>query len=87
MITGDAMLRSKDTKHPPKVTSFRCFGPNWQDSNGNQPPGGGTDTVELPNKPCGGGIRSNTNFPQYVRHIMRKTRANDFQVLGWCEHR
>ncbi|TFK19846.1 hypothetical protein FA15DRAFT_682808 [Coprinopsis marcescibilis] len=64
MITGNPMLRSEDTKNVPKVTSFRCFGPNWQDSNPGQPPGGGTDTVELPNKPCGGGIRSNTNFPQ-----------------------
>lgn len=60
------MLRTKDTKHPPKVTSFRCFGANWEDSNASQPPGGGTDTVELPNKPCAGGIRSNTNFPQHV---------------------
>ncbi|CAA7260360.1 unnamed protein product [Cyclocybe aegerita] len=64
MITGNPMLRSKDTNVPNKVTSFRCFGANFQDSNGSQPPGGGTDTVEFPTKFCAGGIRANTYFPQ-----------------------
>ncbi|KAJ3508086.1 hypothetical protein NLJ89_g5948 [Agrocybe chaxingu] len=64
MITGNPMLRQKDTSVPNKVTSFRCFGANFQDSNGSQPPGGGTDTVEFPTKFCAGGIRANTYFPQ-----------------------
>jgi hypothetical protein len=66
MITGDPMLRTVNPDAPPKVTSFRCFGKNWQDSNTAQPPGGGTDTVELPSQPCEGYLRSNTYFPQCV---------------------
>ncbi|KAJ2927857.1 hypothetical protein H1R20_g9240, partial [Candolleomyces eurysporus] len=64
MITGDPMLRTSNPNGPPRVTSFRCFGKNWQDSNTAQPPGGGTDTVELPSKACEGYLRSNTYFPQ-----------------------
>ncbi|KAJ3513199.1 hypothetical protein NMY22_g15113 [Coprinellus aureogranulatus] len=64
MITGNAMLRSAVPNATPRVTSFRCFGKNWEDSNTAQPPGGGTDTPTFPNRPCAGGIRSNANFPQ-----------------------
>ncbi|TEB33994.1 hypothetical protein FA13DRAFT_1763472 [Coprinellus micaceus] len=64
MITGNPMLRSEVVNATPKVTSFRCFGKDWEDSNNSQPPGGGTDTLTLPDRPCAGGIRSNTNFPQ-----------------------
>jgi len=65
MITGNAMLRSTNTKAPPKITSFRCFGENWSDPNTTpQPPSGGIDTVELPTKYCAGGVRAQTYFPQ-----------------------
>jgi len=65
MITGNAMLRSTNTKAPPKITSFRCFGANWADPNtGPQPPSGGIDTVELPKTYCAGGVRAQTYFPQ-----------------------
>jgi len=68
MITGNAMLRSTNTKAPPKITSFRCFGVNGSDPNSAtgypQPPGGGVDTVELPTTYCAGGIRAQTYFPQ-----------------------
>jgi len=64
MITGNPMLRSNNSNSPDKLTSFRCWGANFTDPNVNQPPGGGTDTVALPDKPCLGGIRANTYFPQ-----------------------
>jgi len=48
------------------ATSFRCFGANFgqQDGSANSPPGAGSfDTVDLPKKNCGGGIRAQIFFP------------------------
>ncbi|KAJ3512312.1 hypothetical protein NMY22_g15371 [Coprinellus aureogranulatus] len=64
MITGNAMLRSAVPNATPGVVSFRCLGKDFADAEPAQPPGGRPDTITFPNRPCGGGIRSNTNFPQ-----------------------
>ncbi|KAF9529953.1 hypothetical protein CPB83DRAFT_925410 [Crepidotus variabilis] len=72
MITGNPMLRSKDTSDIRNVTkvsswatTFRC----WSDEDflgpsNKYPPGAGEyDTVHLPNGKCFGGIRANIFFP------------------------
>ncbi|EAU81631.2 hypothetical protein CC1G_02647 [Coprinopsis cinerea okayama7 len=63
MITGNPMLRSENTKVPPKVTSFRCLDETLEDFSG-QPPGGRPDPVDFPKKPCPAVMRSQTYFPQ-----------------------
>ncbi|KAJ2914852.1 hypothetical protein MD484_g5563, partial [Candolleomyces efflorescens] len=66
MISGNPMLRSKAAPSRNSVESyaisFRCWD-NPRGSSNNAPPGGGQDTLTLPNKFCAGGIRSNIFFP------------------------
>ncbi|RXW17493.1 hypothetical protein EST38_g8364 [Candolleomyces aberdarensis] len=69
MITGDAMYRTPvhtDEKSGERwATSFRCWestGP-FDYSNSHAIGPGPFDSVNLPNRPCLGGIRSNTFFP------------------------
>lgn len=69
MITGDATYRKlvhTDEKSGERwATTFRC----WEDtnpfgySNSHAIGPGPFDSVNLPSKPCLGGIRSNTFFP------------------------
>lgn len=69
MITGNAMYRkfmhTDETKGEYWSTSFRCWettGP-FDFSNQHAIGPGPFDSVNLPDKPCLGGIRSNTFFP------------------------
>jgi len=69
MITGDPMIRKKKPSDINNVESwalsFRCWeDTEWLGSSNRYPPGAGQyDTVHLPNKACGGGIRANIFFP------------------------
>lgn len=66
MVVGDAMARNHTGTTEANSLSFRCFDANFGGNPGNPHPGTGTDTHELPNKQCAGGIRANTFFPQSV---------------------
>ncbi|KAF1993867.1 hypothetical protein P154DRAFT_549332 [Amniculicola lignicola CBS 123094] len=60
MLAGDAGLRSKTGMQ--KQICHRCFSNMKQDPFGGAPCTG-DDTVDLPKKQCGGGIRSTITFP------------------------
>lgn len=61
MLVGDPMVRTFRNNNEAKQTSFRCWERNF--GGNNAAPGMGSDTRNLPNKPCPGGIRSNIFFP------------------------
>ena len=70
MITGNPMLRARDTRvdtTSPEAyaLTFRCWeSTSFSDPSNMSPPGGGNyDTVEFPKKKCNGGIRANIFFP------------------------
>ncbi|KAF6756323.1 hypothetical protein DFP72DRAFT_283606 [Ephemerocybe angulata] len=68
MIVGDPMIRNKTALSTNTVEAraitFRCWNANFgNDANFIHPGTGSLDTIELPNKPCPGGIRSNIFFP------------------------
>jgi Domain of unknown function (DUF1996). len=60
MLVGDAMLRDKDGMQP--QLCHRCLGEDPYDVVG-APCLGPGDSVELPTKPCPGGIRTTVTFP------------------------
>jgi hypothetical protein len=68
MIVGNPFLRNatginRDSAIGRSVTN-RCFGANFgSDPQWPHPGTGPLDTIELPNKACAGGIRSNIFFP------------------------
>ncbi|CAA7271097.1 unnamed protein product [Cyclocybe aegerita] len=68
MIVGNPMLRTR-TVDPNsaqgRALTFRCWGAQGaNDPQAQSAPGTGPlDTIELPNRACAGGIRSNTFFP------------------------
>jgi hypothetical protein len=73
MIVGDAMMRSMNQSNADaKAITFRCFGANFGDNNG--APGMGSDTHNLPNKKCEGGIRANIYFPMSVTPFSHSQR-------------
>ncbi|KAH6905557.1 hypothetical protein BKA70DRAFT_1372972 [Coprinopsis sp. MPI-PUGE-AT-0042] len=64
MITGNPMLRTKDTKHPPRSPVSDASEPTGKTvTTANRPAVERTRSIS-PTGPCAGGIRSNTNFPQ-----------------------
>ncbi|KAF9522964.1 hypothetical protein CPB83DRAFT_822189 [Crepidotus variabilis] len=69
MISGNPMLRNKPESYVDSVESwalsFRCWEDDeWLGASNRYAPGVGQyDTVHLPNKTCGGGIRQNVFFP------------------------
>ena len=71
MIVGHPNRRTNDIDPDlteAKATSFRCF-TSATDLGAGTPSAGPEDSFDLPKKPCGGGIRSNIFFPQYVHLI------------------
>jgi len=70
MITGNPMIRNKSPSDVNNAESwalsFRCWeDTEWLGESNRYPPGAGQyDTVHLPDKPCGGGIRANIFFPK-----------------------
>ena len=64
MIVGNPMVRARSNNEAlNRAITFRCFGANFQSNPAYPHPGTGDDTVELPNRACAGGIRSNIFFP------------------------
>ena len=61
MLVGDPKLRERKDTPEYQGISFRCFEANWGGEGGAT--GAGSDTRDLPNKPCAGGIRANVFFP------------------------
>ena len=62
MIVGDPMTRTFDPNSAEATSlNFRCLDANY--GNGGVVGAPGTDSNQLPNKPCAGGIRSQINFP------------------------
>jgi hypothetical protein len=76
MIVGHPNRRTNDIDPDlteEKATSFRCF-TSATDLGAGTPSAGPEDSFDLPKKPCGGGIRSNIFFPQYV---LRRSTSSD----------
>ena len=68
MIVGDAMARSRiidPNSLESEALTFRCFDEDFGGNIG-APGDGPNDTVDLPKRPCAGGIRSNIYFPSSV---------------------
>ncbi|KAF2187210.1 hypothetical protein K469DRAFT_663271 [Zopfia rhizophila CBS 207.26] len=63
MLVGDVNTRTKKNTPEARQMSFRCYDKGWKGEKDSTPPGGGTDTRELPNKVCTGGIRAHNYFP------------------------
>jgi len=62
MIVGDAMTRSFDRSNPEATSlNFRCLDANG--GNGGVTGKPGSDSNQLPDHPCEGGIRSQIVFP------------------------
>ena len=62
MIVGDPMIRSFNESSPEANNlNFRCLGPGG--TNGGVTGAPGTDSRDLPAKPCEGGIRAQIIFP------------------------
>ncbi|EGS19730.1 uncharacterized protein CTHT_0042120 [Thermochaetoides thermophila DSM 1495] len=92
MLVGDAMLRDKDGMQP--QLCHRCLGEDPYDVVG-APCLGPGDSVELPTKPCPGGIRTTVTFPtcwdgrnvdspDHKSHVAYPKDGVSFEMGGEC---